>query len=323
MMVPEPTRDRQRASRAIVRDHLWLGTAAAVGLWEGARLLAERRRAASVWAFAALVALVTGTLATATLARNETWRDDYALWRDATVKAPRNPRAWLNAGHAAMERGTLDEARDLLLEAHRLSPCYAYVQMNLSALATRTGDRDASLQWADEGVRCNPGLSLTHRYRAVALERLGRVDDALAAFARASAIDPHDADAWRAQGRLLEARAVWTDAAAAYDRVLDANPLDAETAMRAGLLYQYRLGDPARAVLRYRVVLRLNPTHYGGHYQIATALLAAGRSGEAHAAWEGFVRLAEAIGDRRSIDGAPVALRSIEGNSKRLSAQPG
>ena len=69
------------------------------------------------------------------------------------------------------------------------------------------------------------------------------------------------------------------------------------------------LGDPSRAADLYRTVLRLVPSHYGAQYQLAVALLASGREREARAAWRAFVPMAEAIGDRASIDGAPERLR--------------
>src|SRR5437867_295302 len=288
---------------------LGLGTAAGLGLRGAAHLLARPLRVPATRVVVVLVALVAIALGVATAARNEVWRDDGALWRDAVAKAPANPRAWLNAGHAAMARDDRDEARRLLLEAHRLAPCYAYVQLNLSALASRTGDLAQSLRWADEAVACNPGFALTHYYRAMALERLGRAEEALAAYRRTTTIDAEQADAWAAQGRLLERQGAWAEAARAYERAVAANPTLSEPAMLAALLHQYRLRDPARAVELYRTVLRLVPSHYGAHYQLAVALLASGREPEARAAWRAFVPMAEAIGDRASIEGAPEQLR--------------
>jgi cytochrome c-type biogenesis protein CcmH/NrfG len=288
---------------------LGLGTATALALWHVGAVLACRLHAPVVWAFAVCVTFVTTGLGAAAIGRNQTWRDDYTLWRDATQKAPRNPRAWLNAGHAAMVRGDNDEARRFLLEAHRLAPCYAYVQMNLSALAARTGDLAGSLRWAEEGVACNPGMALTHFYRAAALERMGRTDEALEAYGKTAATEPYHVDAWLGQGRLLEAREEWPAAAAAYDRALGVDPGRTEAAMGAGVIYHYRLGDPARALERYRAALRAVPTHYGAHYQTAVALLALGKEGEAVAAWQRFVPLARAIGDERTLDAAPATLR--------------
>ena len=292
---------------------LGLATIAALALWLLAAAVARRLAAPPRWVFAVGVTFVATLLGAATHARTEVWRDDLTLWVDATRKAPRNPRAWLNAGNAALSRGDLANARRWLLEAHRLSPCYAYVQLNLSSLEAREGHDPASMRWADEAVRCNPGLALARAHRAATLERLGRADDALAEYRETTRIDAAHAGAWLAQGRLLEARGEWAPAAEAYDRALTADPTSIDAAMRAGLVRHYRLGDSATAVERYRTVLALDPQHYGAHYQLAVALLGAGRRDDALAAWARFVPMAEAIGDRKSIDGAPAELRQPAG----------
>ncbi|MFN8545552.1 MAG: tetratricopeptide repeat protein [Candidatus Binatia bacterium] len=289
---------------------LGLATIAALALHAAVRVAPARRRRA---AFATLVGLVCAALGLATVARNRVWVDDLALWRDATRKAPRNERAWLNAGHAAMLRGHNRLARRLLLQGHRLSPCYAYLQMNLSALEAREGNTAASLRWADEAVQCNPGLALAHYHRALAFERLDRGDEALAEYQQTVAIDPVHFAAWLAQGRLLEQHGQWAAAAAAYDGALAANPGSAEAAMLAGVLYQHRLGDGVRALERFDGVLRRDPGHYGAHYQRAVALLALGRTAEARAAWRTFLPMARAIGDQDSIDAAPTGLRDLDG----------
>jgi protein O-mannosyl-transferase len=288
---------------------LGLATIAALGLWLAAVAVARRLAAPPAWVFAVAVTFVATLLGAAAHARTEVWRDNLQLWIDATKKAPRNPRAWLNAGHAALARGDLSRAHTWLLEAHRLSPCYAYVQVNLSALAAREGRDRESLRWADEAVRCNPGLALARAHRATTLERLGRTDEALAEYRETTRLDAVNSGAWLAQGRLLEARGQWAPAAEAYDRALAADLTSTEAAMLAGLVRHYRLGESATAVERYRTVLRLDPDHYGAHYQIAVALLGAGRRDEAAAAWARFVRMAEAIGDRKSIEAAPAELR--------------
>ncbi|HKA29367.1 MAG TPA: tetratricopeptide repeat protein [Candidatus Binatia bacterium] len=136
-------------------------------------------------------------------------------------------------------------------------------------------------------------------------------------FALVAAVVVADPDAVRARlqpdsldaVRFLERQGRFAEAAATCERVLASDPANADAAMAAGLLDQYHLGDPARAVEQYRTVLRLVPTHYGAHYQLAVALLAAGREAEARAAWFEFVPLAERAGDRETLDRAPAALR--------------
>src|SRR5262245_23186572 len=226
---------------------LGLATFAALGCWLLAGIVARHLAAPAPWVFAVGITLLCTLLGTATHARNYVWGDTLRLWLDATEKAPANPRAWLNAGNAALARGDLVQARTLLLKAHRLSPCYGYVQLNLSALESREGKSDASLRWADEAVACNPGLALARIRRATALETVGRLDDALAEYRETTRLDTVNAGAWLAQGRLLEARGEWLQAAEAYDRALGADPTSTDAAMRAGLVYRYHLGDGASA----------------------------------------------------------------------------
>lgn len=288
---------------------LGLGAITGVAVYQLATMAARGDRQVRRATFAAILTVITVGLAAATYGRNRTWRDDYTLWRDAADKAPRNARAWLNLGHAAMARNQDVEAETFLLRARQLSPCYTYVALNLSALAAKTGSLSDSLRWADEAVRCNPQFALAHFYRGTALQRLGRLGEASDAYQRATTIDTQMTNAWFAQGVLREQRGDWAGAADAFDLALVANPTNADAAMRAGLIYHHRLANPARAIDHYRTVLRLVPTHYGAHFQIATALLDANRLSEARAAWREFVPLAQAIGDKASLDAAPTALR--------------
>jgi tetratricopeptide (TPR) repeat protein len=291
---------------------LALGTLSALALWRLSGVFARWSRSTPSRALAVLVVMLTTSLAAATYGRNRTWRDEYTLWLDATRKAPNNPRAWLNAGNAAMGRNRDDEARTFLLRANELSPCYSYPLMNLSALAAKTHQIEESLRWADEAVRCSPAFALPHFYRGTALERLNRDHEALTEYRATTNLDPQNTNAWLAQGRLLSQSRRWPAAAHAFDRALASDPGSVEAAMQAGLLYQYRLRNPGRAVERYQTVLRLAPKHYGAHYQLARALLALGHEEEARAAWRAFIPLAQASGDRAVLANAPAALRSAD-----------
>jgi tetratricopeptide (TPR) repeat protein len=288
---------------------LGLGTASAIGLRAlASRLPLPRRRA-----FAACVGGLVIVLAIGTLARNRTWRDGETLWRDAVQKAPNNPRAWLNAGHAAMLAGKHDEARRMLLRGLEISPCYGYVLINLSALEMRVGNPDASLRWADRAVRCNPRFALTHFQRGAALQRLDRKDESLDEYRETTELDASHSAAWFAQGDLLEKKKRWRPAVRAYERAFAADPYFLKARMRAAILYHRRLAEPERAIELYRSVLRQSPSHYGAHYQLAMALWASGNEQEARAAWRKFLPLAKEVGDERSIANAPAGLKSGAG----------
>lgn len=255
-----------------------------------------------------LAATVVLALGTVTIARNRVWADDYRLWKDATVKAPGNARAWLNAGHAAMSAGRLDEAERLFAAGHRLAPCYAFIQLNQSALATRRMRFDDAIAFAREAESCQPSSALAPRYLGEALERAGRSAEAAAAYRRALALDERSVDAWRALGRIAERDGQWADAVRAYERAVALDPTDIESHVAAGVLLRIRLADPLRAVPHFRAVLARDPDHYGARFQLAVALAASGNEAQAREEWHRFETLARALGDVRDLALAPPGL---------------
>src|SRR5262249_38826895 len=152
------------------------------------------------------------------------------------------------------------------------------VYMNLAVLNMYEKRLDEALRNADEAVRLNPNLSLTHYYRGQVLDQLGRRSEAREAYARAVAVDPRDTDAQTA---------------------LRASQLDG--LMREGLDGLYRRRNPADAVERFRAVLAAMPTHYGATYQLARALDDAGRPAEALPLWRRMLTMAEASHDPPTI----------------------
>jgi tetratricopeptide (TPR) repeat protein len=300
-----------------------LVTALALGLWAAAGKAAARLAVAPVWPMAVAATFLVTALGATAIGRNQTWADGYTLWLDATRKTPQNPRVWSTAGQMALARGRFGEARELLAHSLRLEPCHADSLITLSVLAWQGGDLDGSLRWAEEAMRRRPGLARSHHQYGVVLERVGRLDDALRAYRRTTALDRQHTEAWIGQARLLEQRGDWVGAAAAYDAALAVDAERVEAAMAAGVIYHHRLADFPHALARYDQVLRVAPAHYGAHYQRAVALLGAGEEAAAVRAWHAFVPLAEAAGDRRTLDSAPEILRRGTGtreNGRSVSA---
>ncbi len=122
-------------------------------------------------------------------------------------------------------------------------------------------------------------------------------------------IASHHARGWMIQAQLVGEREAWGEVERAYERASRLDPTSAEPEFDLGVLYQLRLGDPATAATHYRRALEIDPRHYQSNRQLPFALLAAGRTDEAIAAWRAFVPLAEAAGDRGVLASAPATLR--------------
>ena len=67
--------------------------------------------------------------------------------------------------------------------------------------------------------------------------------------------------------------------------------------MNEGVNALYQKRDAATAVTLFRRVLEMRPTHYGGTFQLARALDAAGSRAEATIMWRRVLELAESVGD--------------------------
>lgn len=111
-------------------------------------------------------------------------------------------------------------------------------------------------------------------------------------------------------GKAAEARPLWekslamagavkdeTTAAAARKALGLPAPAPEEAAMKAGLAALYDRKDAASAVIEFRKVLGMNPSHYGATFQLAKALDQAGKPAEARPLWEKSLASAEGIKD--------------------------
>ena len=94
----------------------------------------------------------------------------------------------------ALERAgtSLRQARDLFANRGEAAPISLY--LNLSEVLRRTGDAPGAVTVLDAGLREHPDTFELHNARGVSLQYAGRTDEAIAAFRRALALNPNDAD---------------------------------------------------------------------------------------------------------------------------------
>ena len=273
--------------RPYIASSLGLSVLLAWLIHEASSRLRERQQPAFVLACLVLCAVTIPI----TRHRNWQWQDSVRLWTDAAEKGPGNGRAWMNAGLALMDRGQLAEARRHFERARASNPGYAYVYMNISVL--EEGHLDAALHAADEAVRLNPGLAPAHYYRGRVLEKLGRTEEAAAAYGQALAIDPRHLEASNAVARLTPNGAS-----------------SAEALMQSGLDALYAQRKPEEAAAYFRKVLDRNPTHYGATYQLAKALDTSGHGDEAQRLWATVLQMAEGYGDQTTAATARARLQA-------------
>lgn len=198
---------------------------------------------------------------------------------EATARAllerrPDHLPALLFLGRLLFETDRPERAREVLARVRKLAPREPepyLISAELSLEAGRTEEAVRTVQELADTARDPTGLK---RLGTALLER-GEPATALTLLDRAVQLDPGDAEALGAQGQALEAVGRLTAADAAYARSLERDPDSREVLLRAGRL-ALRTGSEARA----RAYLdRLASLDDGPEpsLQIALTWLAAGR----------------------------------------------
>ena len=157
------------------------------------------------------------------------------------------------------------------------------------------------------------GMSHHADYRS---EYLGDLEDAIACFDRALALDPDHAAAWSEKGTALAILDRHAEAAAALAEAIRLRPGEARLWLeRAGILEA--LGRPDEALAACEQTLRLRPGDAEAMFLRAEVLVALKRDAEALAAWDAVL----ALGDLRTMNFHGRRMRILTGDFRRLKAQ--
>ncbi len=218
-----------------------------------------------------VLALVIATLGALTMRRNLDWRDGRTLYESMLPLAPESLRVRVNLAQAYHEAGEVARARAAYEEVVRRWPNArdtADALNNLGNLDRDAGRLAEALAAYDRALVLHPAHVAARNGRALALQALGRVDEAERELEAALAIDPGSATTHSNLGNLYFRR---DDVARARDAYLAAVRLDPEHAdahNNLGSAY-VRLGERALAEREYREALRLDPGSTGAARNLA------------------------------------------------------
>lgn len=198
-----------------------------------------------LWAGGAYLVLL-GAL---TWQRNDVWRDEYTLWKDAMRQAPHMFRAQSNMGLALLEKGLSEEARLVLEMAVETNPHYArtwnnlglaYEELGAYALADSAYRRAVDLKPDHVGFRANMGRLYLGQ---------GRYGEAIGVLDAALSLDPSSLEARVNIGLAHQRAGRVEEAIEHYEYALQIGGLSAEGYNNLGLAYQdlRRLDDAERA----------------------------------------------------------------------------
>ena len=114
--------------------------------------------------------------------RNKVWKDELSLWKDVTLKSPKNGRGFMNYGLALMASGDLDNAEINYNKALDLRPNYSYIYTNLAILQAAKGDKVTAENNFKKAISFQQHAYTHMYYYGRFLLGEGRYDEAIDAF---------------------------------------------------------------------------------------------------------------------------------------------
>jgi len=133
-----------------------------------------------IWGTLAAVVLVLLLAGIGTRSRNDVWRSEESLWKDVTLKSPKNVRGMMNYGLVFLTRRDYFSALPYLQRAQALNPNYPPVEANLGvALGGLNRDEEAE-QHFQRALELAPTLSEPHVFYGRWLLEKGRLPESQA-----------------------------------------------------------------------------------------------------------------------------------------------
>jgi type IV pilus biogenesis/stability protein PilW len=139
--------------------------------------------------------------------------------------------------------------------------------------------RDSETLWTRD-LECAPPSEIAYVNLGAALEKQGRLDEAIARYRAALGINPRYTEAYTNLGIALTAEGKEDEAIVEYQKALDISPDYAHARYNLGLAY-YNQGRWDDAIAQFRWALRLNPDHADSHNNLGNALTRQGKLDQA------------------------------------------
>jgi tetratricopeptide (TPR) repeat protein len=163
----------------------------------------RQKRLAAIAVGLALVALASG-YATATVNRNQVWRDGETLWADTVKKSPEKPRALNNLGNVYMKKEDFERAEKLFKQSLANNPTFASSLFNMAVINLRRGELDTALKYLDEAVTSDPLTSFPLFSLGEGYLKRGMTDESLKCYRLAVKLKPGMPEGWRGLVQALE-----------------------------------------------------------------------------------------------------------------------
>src|SRR6516162_5653256 len=173
---------------------------------------------------------------------------------------------------ALHQAGRLAEAEKIYGQILKVQPNHFDSLHLVGVIYAQRGNHVESVRQIDLALKINPKAAYAHNNRGLALQKLKRLDDALASYDKAIALKPDSAEAFTNRGLALQELKRLDDALASYDKAIALKPDYAEAFYNRGSALQElnRLDD---ALASYDKAIALKPDYAKAQFALCMAEL--------------------------------------------------
>lgn len=162
--------------------------------------------------------------------------------------------------------------------------------LNLAVRYHQAGKLEEAIALYQRAIAINPNIGEAHYNLGIILWKQGRPGEAISSFQSAIAADPNDAYSYYNLANMLQGQGRMDEAIALYQRVVAINPNYAEAHNNLGNLLQEQ-GRLDEAISSYRSAIAANPDDVYSHYNLGNVLQEQGRADEAIVSYKNAIAI--------------------------------
>lgn len=213
---------------------------------------------ASRWISAAVVIVMSTSLAYMSFQRNKIYYSLEAMWRDVLMAAPENPRAHLGYGRALNQKGKTEEALFHYRKSVEFSDGYAKAHTNLGSVLTKLEHYDEAKEQLLKAIKLKPNLLEAHVNLASVYIKTSEFDKAIVEFRKALEINPNWAPGHSRLGFILGKLNQREAAMREFNEAIRIDPDLVEAHYGMGLAF-LESGKLDQAAQKFQTVLKIEP----------------------------------------------------------------
>lgn len=189
------------------------------------------------------------------------------------------PRAHRALGQLLLDRGITEHAQRELARAIELDPALPGVRILYASALIKSGQPARAVEHLQVAIARGEDVALCNALLGVVHERLGKTEEAFAAYARAIELDPANATAREGRGRVFEKRGEFPKAIEDFSAAYRAQP-SPDLALTLARLHA-RAGQLQAAIQLYRGLIRDKPEELAVRAEMARLMYENGQTEEA------------------------------------------